>query len=154
MSKFNKNYNDANSSNWYAIISGYEDIVFKLVRCPIPNISLGSITVGTSENVDIKIAGDKMIFDEPVLEFYVDEGYDNYLLFVEHMFHNSQNTDKQYFDIDIHLLDNHKNFIKKRFTLVDAFVNNLSELDLENNDEETNMKCTATIVFTEFKRGE
>lgn len=67
------------ANKFFVVINRFPKINFYTQRIPIPNVTLGSSIYYTNQDVDIKVPGDKIEYDDLILSLLMDENLSGYI---------------------------------------------------------------------------
>lgn len=145
-----ENYNNAQSSNWYAYIPGYDGLTFKITKFSLPEITAGETPIGNITQFIMNESGDHIIYEDLTFEFLVDENFLNYRKLYMWMRSNTKDGIADTTSIFIHLLDNDKKFQGVEIEFLEAFPVNLSKIDFESDGNTPEIGCSVTFKFSAF----
>ena len=143
--------NNTFRNNWLARFSNNENIGYKVINIPLPEMRIDGQRLGTCSNVDIQLSGAKVEFSPINLTFIVDENFDNYISIAKWIANNSVKTEE--YDLEIDILDGKGNEQGVKFKFFDVFPESLSNPELDSNSPDR-VICNATLRFTKFTIGE
>ena len=146
----NKNLSNLGSGNWFLVIPGYDNLVIKTTKFQIPEVNAGQSSIGNRTEFVLQTSGDHIQYENLTVEFLVDENLANYIKLYKWMRHNTHNGIEQATSIFCHFTSNDKKFQGIEFEFLEAFPITLGSIDLDVNDENTDLTCSATFAYTAF----
>lgn len=138
------------SGNWWVSIPGLEEVVIKLVKFEIPEVTAGVTAIGNRTEFILQTSGDHIQYDNLSLEFIMDENLRNYIKLYGWMRSNVHTGIDEPLSIFVHFLGNDKKFQGVEVEFYEAFPISLSKVDLDTNSNETDVICTVTFAYTAF----
>lgn len=142
--------NNYGSGNWIAHINGHEELTVKLTKFELPGVNTEVTPIGNRTEFVMQTGGDHIQYDNLELEFIIDENLLNYIKLYKWMRRNAQRGIDDNISINIHFLGNDKKFQGIEVEFYEAFPIALSKIDLDTDDHETDVKCSATFAYTSF----
>lgn len=138
------------SANWIAYIPGYEELAIKLTKFDIPEVNAGVTAIGNRSEFVMQTTGDHIQYENLTLDFLVDENLKNYIKLYKWMRENNRSVIEESTSIFVHFIGNDKRFQGVEIEFLEAFPITLSNLSLDTDGNETDVKCSATFAYTAF----
>lgn len=146
-----QNLNNASSGNWLATIPGFEEVTFKLRTCPIPGFSSSPLSLPTSAQYLLPDTGDRINYEELMMEFYIDDNFRNYRKIHDWVKRSVANGVADRRDITVQLLDNQRNPQGVAVVFFGAYAYGMTQVDTDVNNEIPDLTCAIMLKYINFE---
>ena len=146
----NDNINTLNHTSFRLVIdtSDFKYVEFMCQEALIPAVSMTPADA-TFRNSRAPVSGDTPFYGLLSVSFLVDENFKAYESLYNWLLWNQHNTPKEY-DMTLHVLSNQHN-VNRKFEFKNAFIADLSQIELSVQNTGEPLVCDAEISFTRFE---
>lgn len=148
MSNVPVNTSFAQSSNWVAYIEGLPSIAFHLKNFFLPSVSLGLNDLGGPGDYPVRVPGDRIIYDNISLEFFIQADYSNYRAAYEWLQEQVSNPNQK--TITVYLLDGQGRPQGITVDFYECFPANIAPVMLDTDNSDDALSCTLDIYYERF----
>lgn len=138
----------AQSGQWIAYIEGFPEIAFHLKNFFLPNVSVGMNELGGPGDYMVKVPGDRVIFDNISLEFFIQSNYSNYKTAFRWLKEQPKNPNQKV--ITCHLLDGQGRPQGVTVEFYECFPANISPVMLDTTNTDPSLSCQLDIYYESF----
>lgn len=141
----------AQSANWALVVEGMDvDITF-LKDFVIPSTTIGVTEIPVpADNRILRIPGDRIVFDDLQVEFFVDSKFKNLRRMSEWVRNNTNEHEPITRNVTVHLLDGDGKWQGVAIEFRNAWPFTVSPLPLDSENATTNMVYTASMNYSDM----
>lgn len=135
-------------NRFQVVIAKYPNVTYFAQRVPIPSVNLGTTHQFTNQEVDIKLPGDKIEYDDLLISFIIDEDVASFaeiLRWIQDAAGSELSPQDLMTDLSIVILTNNSNK-NKTFKFYNAFPYSISNIMLDVTVSE-DQPLTADVMF-------
>lgn len=136
------------TNRWQIVMERFPATEFFTNRVPIPSVTLGTTIQATNCEVDIKLPGDKLEYEDLILSVQLDEhfqGYCEILSWINWAVKNENNNEETFSDISI-MLNTVHDTTSKVLTFYNCFPYTMSNIMLDHTETEDQI-LTYDVMF-------
>ncbi|BAU39967.1 hypothetical protein [Ralstonia phage RSP15] len=138
----------AQAGNWVAYFEGFPEIAFHLKNFFLPNVSVGMNELGGPGQYMVKVPGDRVVYDNISLEFFIQSDYANYISAYRWL--KEQVTNPNQKTITCYLLDGQGRPQGITVEFYECFPANISPVMLDSDNTDSELSCQLDIYYESF----